>query len=48
MYHGDSLNAVLVPSPRYQERLASADSDRLCRWSERILTAETIDDVFSP
>ena len=33
--------------PRYQERLASADSDTLLRWSERILTAQTIDEVFS-
>ena len=33
--------------PRYQDRLAAADSDTLLRWSERILTAQTIDEVFS-
>jgi len=33
--------------PRYEERLAAADSLALLRWSERILTAQTIDEVFS-
>ncbi|MFW6114343.1 MAG: DUF4351 domain-containing protein, partial [bacterium] len=32
--------------PRYQQRLEQADSDTLLKWSERILTAETLDDLF--
>ena len=33
---------------RYQQRLKQADSDTLLKWSERILTAKTLDDVFEP
>ena len=32
----------------YQQRLEQADSETLLTWSERILTAKTIDDVFEP
>jgi hypothetical protein len=28
------------------EQVESADADTLLRWSERILTAETLDEVF--
>jgi hypothetical protein len=28
------------------ERVESADADLLMRWSERILTASTLDEVF--
>ena len=32
--------------PEYKQRLEQADSDTLLKWSERILTAKTFDDVF--
>ena len=35
-------------SPEHQERLVRADSETLFQWSERVLTATTIDDVFEP
>jgi hypothetical protein len=28
------------------ERIASADADTLLRWSERVLSAKTLDEVF--
>ncbi|MFW6172080.1 MAG: hypothetical protein ACODAD_16460, partial [Planctomycetota bacterium] len=30
----------------YKQRLQQADSDTLLTWSERVLTAETLEDVF--
>ena len=33
-------------SPEIEERVRLADSDRLLEWSERILTAERLEDVF--
>lgn len=33
-------------SPEAEERVRAADSDRLLEWSERILTAEHLPDVF--
>jgi predicted transposase YdaD len=33
-------------SPEIEERVRTADSDRLLEWSERILTAERLEDVF--
>ena len=32
--------------PETEERVHSADADRLLGWSERILTAESLEDVF--
>jgi predicted transposase/invertase (TIGR01784 family) len=32
--------------PEVEERVRSADTDRLLAWSERILTAENLEDVF--
>ena len=32
--------------PEYRQRIAEADSDQLLAWAERILTAESVDDVF--
>lgn len=32
--------------PEIEERVRSADADRLLGWSERILTAESLQDVF--
>ncbi|HHK41983.1 MAG TPA: DUF4351 domain-containing protein, partial [Planctomycetaceae bacterium] len=32
--------------PEYRQRIDDADSTQLLAWAERILTAETIDDVF--
>ncbi len=34
-------------APEIEERVRSADADRLLGWSERILTAESLQDVFS-
>jgi hypothetical protein len=31
---------------RYETRLESADADTVLEWGERILTAQTVDDVF--
>lgn len=33
-------------APEIEERVRSADADRLLGWSERILTAETLQEVF--
>ena len=33
-------------APEIEERVRSADADRLLEWSERILTAEHLQDVF--
>ncbi len=33
-------------APEIEERVHSADADRLLAWSERILTAESLQDVF--
>jgi hypothetical protein len=30
-----------------RERMASADADTLLRWSERVLTAQTLDEVLA-
>jgi predicted transposase YdaD len=32
--------------PGIEERLRSADADRLLEWSERVLSAERVEDVF--
>jgi hypothetical protein len=32
--------------PEIEEQVRSADADRLLRWSERILTAESLQSVF--
>jgi hypothetical protein len=32
--------------PEIEEQVHSADADRLLGWSERILTAESLQDVF--
>ncbi len=32
--------------PEIEERVASADTDRLLEWGERVLTAESLQDVF--
>ena len=35
------------PAPDdHRHRIESADSERLLEWSDRILTAETLDDIF--
>ncbi|MFO7598491.1 MAG: hypothetical protein R6X27_01620 [Candidatus Desulfacyla sp.] len=31
-----------------RERVRSADSDTLLKWSERILTANTLDEILRP
>ena len=33
-------------APEIEERVRSADADRLLVWSERILAAESLQDVF--
>lgn len=33
-------------APEIEEQVRSADSDRLLGWSERILTAECLQDIF--
>jgi hypothetical protein len=33
-------------APEIVERVSSADADRLLGWSERILTAERLQDIF--
>ena len=33
-------------SPETEERVCSTDADRLMEWSERVLTAERLQDVF--
>jgi predicted transposase YdaD len=33
-------------APEVEERVHSADADRLLEWSERVLTAEQLQDVF--
>lgn len=33
-------------SPEVEERVLSTNEDRLAEWSERILTAERLEDVF--
>lgn len=35
-------------SPESEEQVYAADSDRLLEWTERILTAERLEDVFGP
>jgi predicted transposase YdaD len=32
--------------PQIEERVRSADTERLLRWGERVLTAENLQDVF--
>jgi predicted transposase YdaD len=34
------------PSEAVREQIATADSEALLRWSERILTAQTLDEVL--
>jgi len=34
-------------TPEVEERVRSTDADRLLEWSERVLTAERLQDVFS-
>ena len=34
------------PSETVREQIATADSETLLRWSERILTAQTLDEVL--
>ena len=34
-------------APETEERVRSADADRLLVWGERVLTAESLQDVFS-
>jgi hypothetical protein len=34
------------PAPETEERVRSADADRLLEWTERVLTAERLADVF--
>ena len=34
------------PSEPVREQIATADSETLLRWSERILTAQTLDEVL--
>lgn len=34
------------PAVETEERVRSTDADRLLEWSERVLTAESIEDVF--
>jgi len=34
------------PAPEVEERVRSAEADRLLEWSERVLTAEYLQDVF--
>jgi len=34
-------------TPAYRERLDAAESEQILKWSSRLLTADTIDDVFS-
>ncbi len=31
---------------QYRKRVEQADSDKLLKWTDRVLTAETIDEVF--
>ena len=33
-------------APETEERVSSTDADRLMEWSERVLTAEQLQDVF--
>jgi hypothetical protein len=33
-------------SSETEERILAADADRLLEWSERVLTAERLEDVF--
>ena len=33
-------------APEIEEQVRSADADRLLEWSERVLTAERLQDVF--
>ena len=33
-------------APEVEERVRSTDADRLLEWSERVLTAEQLQDVF--
>ncbi len=33
-------------APEIEERVLSTDADRLLEWSERVLTAEHLEDVF--
>ncbi|MBV5347224.1 DUF4351 domain-containing protein [bacterium] len=33
------------PSPEIQQRVSEADADTLLAWSERVLSADTIDDI---
>jgi len=32
--------------PEIEERVCSAEADRLLGWSERVLTAESLQDIF--
>jgi len=34
------------PAPEVENRVRSADADRLLEWGERVLTAESLEDVF--
>ncbi|HEV2855511.1 MAG TPA: DUF4351 domain-containing protein [Thermoanaerobaculia bacterium] len=36
------------PSPEVEERVRTADADRLLEWGDRVLTAERLEDVFGP
>lgn len=41
------LSLKLGPlAPEIEARVRSADADRLLEWSDRILTAESLEDVF--
>ena len=33
-------------APEIEERVRSADADRLLEWGERVLTVESLQDVF--
>ena len=32
--------------PEFEERVRSADPDRLLEWGERVLTAKSLQDIF--
>ena len=34
------------PHPAIEERVKSADAEQLLEWGERVLTANTLDEVF--
>ena len=45
-WHSGVTVLTSTPASEIEERVLSTDADRLLEWSDRVLTAERLQDVF--